>query len=98
MWALGAYLRVTAKRRLSTPQYARKRMATVEKTSPPPEAVQQRHDVPTRDVGGFACHTVAPRGLGAQRAVIYLHGGAHISSCRPSTGPWSPGWPMPASE
>ncbi|MGY1606773.1 alpha/beta hydrolase fold domain-containing protein [Geodermatophilus sp. SYSU D00700] len=74
---------MTRKRSLSTPARARERMAAPKKAAPPPEALRQRHDVHTRDVGGFACHTVAPRGIRAQRAAVYLHGGAYISPMSP---------------
>jgi acetyl esterase/lipase len=39
--------------------------------------------VHTRDVDGFPCHTVAPRDGTADRAAVYLHGGAYISEIAP---------------
>lgn len=83
MRVVGGVVRLTRKRSLSTPERARERMAAPKKPSPPPEALRQRHDVRTRDIDGFACHTVAPRGPGAQRAAVYLHGGAYISPITP---------------
>jgi monoterpene epsilon-lactone hydrolase len=35
--------------------------------------------VSSREVEGFSCHTIAPRGRRADRAAVYLHGGAYIS-------------------
>ena len=48
-----------------------------------PGRLQRRHDVRTRLVDGFPCTTVAPRGRTAERAVVYLHGGAYISAIAP---------------
>ncbi|MER5661719.1 alpha/beta hydrolase fold domain-containing protein [Streptomyces mirabilis] len=37
----------------------------------------------SRSIDGFECRTVSPRGRRAERAVVYLHGGAYISHMVP---------------
>ncbi|MFJ6088011.1 alpha/beta hydrolase fold domain-containing protein [Streptomyces sp. NPDC092369] len=49
----------------------------------PPAKLVKRHDVGSRRIDGFECHTVSPRGRRAQRAVVYLHGGAYIRHLSP---------------
>lgn len=49
----------------------------------PPAALRRRHDVSVRQVGGFACWTVLPRGKAATRGAVYLHGGAYTSEITP---------------
>jgi epsilon-lactone hydrolase len=49
----------------------------------PPAKLVQRHDVRSRRIDGFECHTVSPRGRRAERAVVYLHGGAYIRHLSP---------------
>ncbi|MFC9930871.1 alpha/beta hydrolase fold domain-containing protein [Streptomyces sp. NPDC127190] len=49
----------------------------------PPAKLAQRHDVRSRHIDGFECHTVSPRGRRAERSVVYLHGGAYIRDLSP---------------
>lgn len=49
----------------------------------PPAKLVQRHDVNSRRIDGFECHTVSPRGRRAERTVVYLHGGAYIRHLSP---------------
>lgn len=79
MRAISVVLRLTAKPRMATVERARKRIAEPKGTTEPPAALRGRHDVRTRQVQGFPCTTVTPRGVAATRAVVYLHGGAYIS-------------------
>ena len=83
MRAISVVLRLTRKPRMATVERARKRIAAPKGGSEPPAALRKRHDVTSRQVEGFACHTVAPRDRRADRAVIYLHGGAYISEIAP---------------
>jgi epsilon-lactone hydrolase len=76
-------LRLTRKRQMATAERARKRIAAPKGPSGPPARLRRRHDVSTRQVEGFPCHTVAPRGRRAERAAVYLHGGAYISEISP---------------
>ncbi|MFI6247724.1 alpha/beta hydrolase fold domain-containing protein [Streptomyces sp. NPDC051016] len=77
MHAIAGFLRLTRKRG-AAPDPA----ASAEPPRPPAK-LAQRHAVSTRTVGGFTCHTVAPRDRKAERAVVYLHGGAYISHISP---------------
>ena len=52
-------------------------------SSEPPAALRSRHDLRTRRVQGFPCTTVAPRGGGSGRAVVYLHGGSYTGEIAP---------------
>jgi monoterpene epsilon-lactone hydrolase len=79
MRVVRAFLRVAYKPRMATLDRARKRIAEPKGPSYPPRAVRARYDVTSRRIHGFACHTVAPRGTRAERAAIYLHGGAYIN-------------------
>ena len=92
MRALATFLRLAYKPRMATVDRARARIAAEKGSSAPPAALRRRHDVRSRDVGGFACHTVAPRDRTADRAAVYLHGGAYISEistfCR-TVIPWN---------
>jgi monoterpene epsilon-lactone hydrolase len=83
MRAVSAALRLTRKPRMATAERARKRMAAPKGPADPPAKLRKRHDVSSRQVGGFPCHTVAPRGRRAERAAVYLHGGAYISEISP---------------
>ncbi|SDX76159.1 Acetyl esterase/lipase [Modestobacter sp. DSM 44400] len=83
MRAVAVFLRLTSKPRMATVERARKRIAAPKGTSEPPAAVRERHEVSTRQVEGFNCHTVAPRGRRAERAAVYLHGGAYINEIVP---------------
>jgi monoterpene epsilon-lactone hydrolase len=79
MRAVSVVLRLTRKRQMATVERARKRIEAPKGSSEPPAAVRKRHDVSSRQVEGFPCHTVAPRGTPATHAAVYLHGGAYIS-------------------
>jgi epsilon-lactone hydrolase len=83
MRVVAALLRLAYKPRMATVERARKRIAEPKGSAEPPAAVRRRHDVTSRRVGGFECHTVAPRGRQAQRAAVYLHGGAYTSEIAP---------------
>ncbi|MEU4422127.1 alpha/beta hydrolase [Actinoplanes sp. NPDC024001] len=76
MRVVAGYLRLTAKPTMSTVERARQRIAAVKPPSPPPVSLRRRHEVRTRQVAGFTCHTVAP---GGRRAALYLHGGSYVS-------------------
>ncbi|MEU9449905.1 alpha/beta hydrolase [Streptomyces sp. NPDC048277] len=78
MHVLAGFLKLTRKRR-TAPDPA----AATAKPPRPPAKLVDRHAVSTRTVGGFECHTVAPRDREAERAVVYLHGGAYISHLSP---------------
>jgi epsilon-lactone hydrolase len=78
-----AVLRLTRKRGMATAERGRRRVAAPKGPSGPPARLRARHDVRTRRVGAFDCHTVAPRGGRTTRAAIYLHGGAYISEISP---------------
>jgi monoterpene epsilon-lactone hydrolase len=79
MRVVSAFLRLAYKPRMATVERARKRIAEPKGSSEPPAALRKRHDVSSRQVEGFPCHTVAPRGRRSERAAVYLHGGAYIS-------------------
>jgi len=73
MKVVGAYLRLTRKGRTAPdPVVASKQPPR------PPARLVRRHDVGLRGIDGFECCTVSPRGRRAERAVVYLHGGAYI--------------------
>jgi len=78
MHVLAGFLRLTRKRGTAPDPAA----ATMESPRPPAK-LAQRHTVNTRTLGGFECDTVAPRDRKAERAVVYLHGGAYISHISP---------------
>jgi acetyl esterase/lipase len=78
-----AFLRLAYKPRMATVERARQRIAEPKGSSEPPAALRKRHDVRNRQVEGFECHTVAPRGRQPHRAAVYLHGGAYISEIAP---------------
>lgn len=79
MRAVALYLRVTAKPRSSTAARAQDRMRKPKGSAQPSAALSRRHDVSVRQVTGFACWTVLPRGKVATRGAVYLHGGAYTS-------------------
>ncbi|GAA2314329.1 alpha/beta hydrolase [Streptomyces hawaiiensis] len=79
MRAVALYLRVTAKPGSSTAERAADRMREPKGSAQPPVALSRRHDLSVRQVGGFACWTVLPRGRAATRGAVYLHGGAYTS-------------------
>ena len=83
MRAVAVFLRLTAKNRMSTAERAQRRITAPKGSTEPPAAVRRRHDVTSREVGGFRCHTVAPRGRQSDRAAVYLHGGAYYSELAP---------------
>jgi epsilon-lactone hydrolase len=86
MSAVAAVLRLTRKRSMATPERAQRRLAAPKGSSSPPAALAERHDVTRREIGGFRCTTVAPRGhpgRRAERAAVYLHGGAYVSAIAP---------------
>lgn len=83
MRVIATVLRLTRKPSMATVERARKRIAKPKGSSEPPAALRKRHDVRTRQIDGFDCHTVAPRGGPATRAAVYLHGGAYIGEIAP---------------
>src|SRR4051794_6648363 len=83
MRAISIFLRLAYPPRMATADRARRRMAEPKGPSEPPAAVRKRHDVRSRTVAGFPCHTVTPRGRRSERAAVYLHGGAYISEIAP---------------
>jgi acetyl esterase/lipase len=83
MRAVAVVLRIAYKPRMATAERGRKRLAAAKGSSQPPARLRKRHDVSTRQVAGFDCHTVAPKGGAAERAAVYLHGGAYISEIAP---------------
>ncbi|WP_409331772.1 alpha/beta hydrolase fold domain-containing protein [Trujillonella humicola] len=83
MHAVAAVLRLTRKRAMATPERARRRLAAAKGSATPPAHLARRHRVGTREVGGFPCTMVAPRGRPPVRAAVYLHGGAYISAISP---------------
>ncbi|MGY1769633.1 alpha/beta hydrolase fold domain-containing protein [Blastococcus sp. SYSU D00813] len=83
MGAVAAVLRLTRKRAMATPERARRRLAAPKGSATPPAALARRHEVGQREVGGFVCTTVEPRGRRADRAAVYLHGGAYVSAVAP---------------
>ena len=83
MRVVAAFVRLAYKPRMATAERGRARVAAPKGTSTPPAKLARRNDVSTRRIGGFDCHTVAPRGGRAERAAIYLHGGAYISEISP---------------
>ena len=76
-------LRLAYKPRMATVERARKRIAEPKGSTEPPARLRRRHDVRSRLVDGFPCHTVAPRVRTATRAAVYLHGGAYIGEIAP---------------
>src|SRR3954467_10761859 len=79
MRVISALLRLAYKPRMATAERAQQRIAEHKGTAGPPAALRKRHDVRSREVAGFPCHTVTPRGRRSERAAVYLHGGAYIS-------------------
>lgn len=74
----GAYLRATARRRMTTPERARARMIAEQASPAPPARLRRRHRITEGECGGFGVYTVDPRGRAPHCSVIYLHGGAYI--------------------
>jgi epsilon-lactone hydrolase len=83
MRAVSIFLRLAYQPRMATADRARKRMAEPKASAAPPAALRRRHDVASRTVEGFPCHTVTPRGRRSGQAAVYLHGGAYISEIAP---------------
>ena len=83
MRVVAAFLQLAYKPRMATVERARQRIAEPKRSGEPPAALRRRHAVSSRQVEGFWCHTVAPRGRSAQRAAVYLHGGAYIGEIAP---------------
>ncbi|CAA9273213.1 MAG: Esterase [uncultured Blastococcus sp.] len=79
MTMVAAFVRLAYRPRMATAERGRARVAAAKGPSAPPARLRRRHAVATRQVAGFDCHTVTPRGRPAQRAAVYLHGGAYIS-------------------
>jgi acetyl esterase/lipase len=79
MRLLEPLFRLRFKPRMATVERARRRIDEPKGSAEPPARLRRRHDVRTRTVAGFPCHTVTPRGRTAARAAVYLHGGAYIS-------------------
>jgi acetyl esterase/lipase len=78
MYGIGLVLRATRRRRWTTAERARRRMAGRKREARPPRWLTRRHDVHERPVGGFPCWTVRPR-RDAGAVALYLHGGAYVS-------------------
>ena len=83
MKVLETVFRLTFKPRMATVEKAQQRIDAPKGGTEPPARLRKRHDVRSRLVEGFPCHTVAPRGRTAERAAVYLHGGAYISEIAP---------------
>jgi acetyl esterase/lipase len=83
MRVIAAVLRLAYKPRMATAARAQQRIAEPKGPSEPPAKLRRRHDVTSRQVDGFPCHTVTPRGRRADRAAVYLHGGAYIGEISP---------------
>jgi len=83
MCALEVALRLACKPRMATAERARKRLAAPKGSTDPPARLRKRHDVRTRQVGGFPVHTVLPHGRMPRRAVLYVHGGSYVSAIAP---------------
>lgn len=79
MRVVSTVLRLAYKPRWATAERARQRLAEPKGRSEPPAALRRRHEVSTRQVEGFPCHTVTPRGRRTERSALYLHGGAYVS-------------------
>ena len=90
MTDLAEYFRSTAKPMMATVARARATVAGPKIAVAPPDWIRERHEVSSRQVGGFWTHGIAPRGRAAERVVLYLHGGAYISGPSPELyGPLS---------
>jgi monoterpene epsilon-lactone hydrolase len=83
MRVVSTFLRLAYKPRMATVERAQQRLAEPKGSTEPPTKLRARHDVTARQVHGFPVHTVTPRGRTAQRAAVYLHGGAYVSSIAP---------------
>ncbi|WP_116452498.1 alpha/beta hydrolase fold domain-containing protein [Blastococcus litoris] len=83
MRAVATFVRLAYKPRMATAERGRARVAAPKGPSGPPAKLRRRHEVSTRRIGGFECHTVAPRGRTAERAAVYLHGGAYVGEISP---------------
>ena len=83
MHFIAVFLRLTSKPRMASARRARKVMAAPKPPTVVPESLRERHDVTSRQVGQFTCYTVAPKGRAAQRAAVYLHGGAYVGGFSP---------------
>ncbi|TFV55252.1 steryl acetyl hydrolase [Geodermatophilus sp. DF01-2] len=83
MRVVAGVLRLTRKPRMATAERARQRMAEPKTPAQPPKRLVRRHDVTCRNVEGFPVWTVGARGADAQRAAVYLHGGAYIAPVAP---------------
>lgn len=83
MKVVAAVVRLAYQPRMATAERGRARVAAPKGPSAPPAKLLRRHAVTTRQVDGFDCHTVAPRDRRAERAALYLHGGAYIGEISP---------------
>ncbi len=83
MRAVALVVRLTRKRRMTTVERARRRLAAPKGPSGPPAWLRRRHAVGSSRIEGYECHTVAPRDRPARNAAIYLHGGAYVDEIAP---------------
>lgn len=82
--ALSLLFRVTRKPQLATVERARRRIDAPKDDPAPPAPLRHRYRVTEREVAGFPVYTVqSSDGPEPQRAVLYLHGGAYVSSITP---------------
>lgn len=82
--ALSLLFRLTRKRTMVTTERARKRIAAPKADPTPPSVIIGERRVSRRAVDGFDVYTVLPAGdREPERAVLYLHGGAYVSSITP---------------
>lgn len=79
MRVAGAYLRATARPRMTTAERARDRMNGAKGSPAPTARIRRRHLVTEGEHDGFGVHTVTPRGRAPHCTVVYLHGGAYIA-------------------
>ncbi|MFF7476053.1 alpha/beta hydrolase fold domain-containing protein [Streptomyces sp. NPDC008092] len=82
MRALALFLRLVVRPRTAASDPTARQGPAVAPVGPS-AALRRRHEVSRRDVEGFVCHTVAPRDRRAERAVVYLHGGAYVREMAP---------------
>ena len=83
MRAVALFLRLAYRPRMNSAEKAHRRMLEPKGSGVPPAALRRRHTVTSRRIEGFDCHTVAPRNRVAERAAVYLHGGAYIGEIAP---------------
>lgn len=82
--ALSLLFRVTRKRQMGTPERARRRIHAPKDDAAPPAPMRHAYRVTERGTAGFPVYTVRPKdGPEPEKAVLYLHGGAYVSSITP---------------